>query len=97
MWLLNLKNILQSIRKKPHGRILREKPKKQYLSIILKSYPFIYIKAWLNKWALEKHCNPPNQTARETIGFTNEYKSCVAHNNLKPSINGSHLKSFCLR
>ena len=43
MWLLNLKNTLPSIRKKPHGRILSEKLKKQYLSTVPKSYPFIYI------------------------------------------------------
>ena len=38
MWLLNLKNTLPSIRKKPHGIILREKEsKEQHLSIVLKS------------------------------------------------------------
>ena len=37
MWLLNLKNTLPSIRKKPHGIILREESKEQHLSIVLKS------------------------------------------------------------
>ena len=37
MWPLNLKNTLLFIRKKPHDRILREKPKEQYLSTIHKS------------------------------------------------------------
>jgi len=36
MWLLNLKNILSSMRKKPHGKILREEPKEQHLSSVFK-------------------------------------------------------------
>ena len=38
MWLFNLKNTLPYMRKKLHNRILGEKPKKQHLSIISKSY-----------------------------------------------------------
>ena len=38
MWLVNLKNTLSLIRKKPHDRILRNEPKKQHLSTVSKSY-----------------------------------------------------------
>ena len=34
MWLFNLKNTLRSMKKKPHGRILKEEPKKHHLSIV---------------------------------------------------------------
>ena len=37
MWLLNLKNTLWFMRKKPHDRILREEPKKQHLNTVPKS------------------------------------------------------------
>ena len=43
MWLLNLKNTLPSIKKKPHGRILREEPKGQHLNTVHKScFLFLY-------------------------------------------------------
>ena len=41
MWLLNLKNTLSLMRKKPHGRILREEPKKQHLNTVPKSCSFL--------------------------------------------------------
>ena len=37
IWLLKLKNTFSSMRKKPHGKILKEEPKEQYLNIIPKS------------------------------------------------------------
>ena len=45
MWLLNLKNTLPFIKKKPHSKILREKPKEQHLYLNLAPlYIYIYIR-----------------------------------------------------
>ena len=42
MWLLNLKNTLLFIRKKPDDRILRKEFKEQHISVISKSYSYIF-------------------------------------------------------
>ena len=38
MWLLNLKNTLPLMRKKPHDKILKNESKKQHLNTVPKSH-----------------------------------------------------------